>query len=60
MKKLAIYTEDFNGKKVLLRTVRVNRTFIGIGANGQTNHEEFKKLAQDLEPTSTSFQLLNL
>lgn len=60
MKKLLIFSRDFNGKNILLRAVRVTADFIGIGTKGQINNEEFKKLALDLEPTATSHQIVNL
>lgn len=65
MKKLFIYRK--NGKvnargeeqSDLIRTTTVHSSFIGIGKKGQINHNDFKELALDLEPTATSHLVLD-
>lgn len=59
-KKLLIYRRNDLGQLELLRTIAVAETFIGIGKNGNINNEEFKKLALDLEPDSTSCDIIDL
>jgi hypothetical protein len=58
MKKLVIYKDVFNeGKKKVerrvLRSITPGPTFVGYGKNGTINSNEFKKLAQALEPGMT-------
>lgn len=58
MKKLFIYRKT-DDKKFLLRTITVSSSFIGIGKFGAINPGEFKKLAEDLEPTSNQFSIVD-
>lgn len=44
----------------VLRTVNIHATFVGIGKNGQINSNEFKLLAEDLEPTSTGWSVIDI
>lgn len=61
MKKLLIYRKNLNtGKNELLRSISLFYTFIGIGKWGQINRAEFKSLAEDLEPTLTSFSVIDI
>lgn len=60
MKKLLIYSKNQYDERILLRSIRITNSFIGIGSKGQVNIGEFKKLASDLEPTMTSFELLDI
>lgn len=61
MKKLLIYRKNTDtNRNELLRSVNVFYTFIGIGRWGQINQAEFKSLAEDLEPTSTSFSVIDI
>jgi hypothetical protein len=65
IKQLLIYRKSdkigADGKypNILLRTVGIHPTFVGIGKTS-INPGEFKKLAEDLEPTSTSFDVIDL
>lgn len=58
MKRLFIYLKT-DDKKLLLRTVTVHSSFVGIGKNGAINTSEFKKLADDLEPTSNHYAVVD-
>ncbi len=60
MKKLLIYTKDHNDKSILIRSMRITPDFIGINKKGEVNEVEFKRLASDLEPHTTSIQIVNL
>lgn len=66
MKKLTIFKRsdkierDGTFKNEVLRSICVHSSFIGIGKNGQINGSEFKKLAQDLEPTSTGISVIDI
>lgn len=64
MKKVSIFRfiRDHNnfGKiigKEVLRVINVSETFIGIGERGQINKEEFRKLANALEPYNDGVSL---
>lgn len=54
MKKILIYHE---GK--VIRVVTVHPSFMGIGKRGQVNHDEFKKLALNLEPTADRHEIMD-
>lgn len=58
MKRLFIYLK-INDKKLLLRTVTVHSSFVGIGKLGTINTSEFKKLSEDLEPTSNHYAVVD-
>jgi len=66
IKQLLIYKKSdkigIDGKypNILLRTVGIHFTFCGIGKSGTINTVEFKKLAEDLEPTSTSYDVIDI
>ena len=66
IKKLLIYRKSEKiGKdgiypNELIRTVGIHASFVGIGAKGQINGLEFKKLSTDLEPTSTSYDVIDI
>ncbi len=59
-KKLIIYRRIDENTVETLRAVTVHFSFIGIGRNGQYNPFEFKRLAQDLEPSHTFYTVINL
>lgn len=59
-KKLIISKRISEEEVIVLRVVNVHPSFIGIGKNGQVNPFDFKRLAQDLEPDHTFYNILNI
>jgi len=62
-KKLSIFKKVKNneGKEYnqTLRTINLDRSFVGWGKSGKLLKSEFDKLANDLEPESTGWVFLN-
>lgn len=60
MKQMMIFNfiKDRDGKitgKCVVRVIKVNSSFVGIGNRGVINSSEFKKLADALEPYNDGF-----
>lgn len=65
MKQVLVYrktgriNKDGSSELELIRNIRVASTFVGIGRN-TINKLEFKKFCEDLEPTHTFYNVIDI